>query len=71
MKGRSGNANGTQLIQPRVNQKQNKKNKSKVQTEQKEEKREGVMPKKGGVRIGDNTDEDKWRCPTCKHLNEI
>ena len=57
MKGRSGNANGTQLIQPRVNQKQNKKNRSKVETEQKkEEKKPNVMPKKGGVRIGDNTD---------------
>lgn len=29
------------------------------------------MPKKGGVKIGDNTDTDKWRCRTCKHLNDI
>jgi hypothetical protein len=29
------------------------------------------MPKKGGVKIGDNTDSDKWRCKTCKHLNTL
>lgn len=29
------------------------------------------MPTKGGVKIGDNTDSDKWRCRTCKHLNPL
>jgi hypothetical protein len=29
------------------------------------------MPTKGGIRIGDNQDTDKWRCRTCKFLNEI
>ncbi len=29
------------------------------------------MPKKGGVKIGDNQDKNKWRCKTCKHLNDI
>ena len=29
------------------------------------------MPIKGGIRIGDNTDKDKWRCRTCKFLNDI
>jgi len=29
------------------------------------------MPKKGGVKIGDNCDSDKWRCRTCKHLNPL
>jgi len=25
----------------------------------------------GGVRIGGNTDPDKWRCKVCKHLNRV
>ena len=29
------------------------------------------MPTKGGVKIGDNTDKSKWRCKTCKFLNDI
>jgi hypothetical protein len=29
------------------------------------------MPTKGGIRIGDNKDEDKWRCRTCKYLNDV
>ncbi len=29
------------------------------------------MPTKGGVKIGHNTDSDKWRCRTCKHLNPL
>ena len=29
------------------------------------------MPTKGGVRIGNCNDKDKWRCKTCKHLNDI
>jgi len=27
------------------------------------------MPTKGGIKIGDNQDSDKWRCRTCKYLN--
>jgi hypothetical protein len=29
------------------------------------------MPTKGGIRIGDYKDKDKWRCKTCKYLNDI
>jgi hypothetical protein len=29
------------------------------------------MPKNGGVIIGNNQDNDKWRCRTCKYLNLI
>ncbi len=29
------------------------------------------MPKKGGVVLGSNEDNDKWRCSTCKRLNSI
>lgn len=57
------NSSGAQLLRPK-NQK-----KSEVKVEEKKE--EYVMPKKGGVKIGDNTDSDKWRCRTCKHLNPL
>lgn len=29
------------------------------------------MPTKGGVKIGECKDTDKWRCRTCKYLNDI
>lgn len=29
------------------------------------------MPTKGGVKIGDVKDKDKWRCKTCKYLNDV
>jgi hypothetical protein len=29
------------------------------------------MPNKGGVKIGECKDKDKWRCKTCKFLNDI
>ena len=29
------------------------------------------MPTKGGVKIGECNDKDKWRCKTCKFLNLI
>jgi hypothetical protein len=61
----ASNSNGTQLLRP----KKGKKTEVKVEVEQKKE--EYVMPKKGGVRIGDSNDSDKWRCRTCKHLNSI
>ena len=60
------NSNGTQLVRPKVNNKQNN-NFKKQSTEVKHER----MPVRGGIRIGDNTDKDKWRCRTCKHLNDI
>ena len=60
------NSNGTQLVRPKVNTKQNNNNKSKTEV-----KHEPRMPVGRGVKIGDNTDSDKWRCRTCKHLNGI
>ena len=29
------------------------------------------IPIKGGIRIGDYKSDDKWRCKTCKYLNEV
>lgn len=59
----ASNSNGTQLLRP--------KNGKKTETKIEQKKEEYVMPKKGGVRIGDSTDSDKWRCRTYKHLNSI
>lgn len=58
------NSNGTQLIRPKM---ANNKTQTKNKVEEKME--EPKMPTKGGVRIGDNQDTDKWRCRTCKFLN--
>ena len=57
----ASNSNGTQLLRP--------KNAKKTETKTEQKKEEYVMPKKGGVKIGDSTDSDKWRCKTCKRLN--
>lgn len=59
----ASNSNGTQLLRP--------KNAKKTETKTEQKKEEYVMPKKGGVKIGDSTDSDKWRCRTCKHLNPL
>ena len=60
----ASNSNGTQLIRP----KNQKRTETKAEEKEKE-KEEYKMPKKGGVKIGDSNDSDKWRCRTCKHLN--
>ena len=65
--GTKTNSNGTQLIRPKVDNRENNAVKAKKKTELKQER----IPVRGGVKIGDNTDSDKWRCRTCKHLNGI
>jgi hypothetical protein len=62
---KQGNRNGTQLLrQNKAGIKQEHK-KSKTQTE----KKPSIMPKKGGVKIGEYHEDDKWRCKTCKFIN--
>ena len=61
----AGNRNGTQVVRLKNNTKQTEK---KVQPKPKANTYKGKT--KGPVRIGENTDPDKWRCKTCKHLND-
>jgi hypothetical protein len=61
----ASNSNGTQLLRPKYQKK------TEVKVEEKKEKEEMAMPKKGGVRIGDSSESDKWRCKTCKRLNPL
>lgn len=59
---KQGNKNGTQMVRP-INKKQSKtETKPKIETKQK-------VPIKGGIRIGEYKNNDKWRCKTCKFLN--
>ena len=62
----TGNRNGTQVTKAR----QEKKPQQKVEQKPKP-KPVNRNSKKGPVRIGDNTDPDKWRCKTCKYLNDV
>lgn len=60
---KQGNRNGTQVHKP-INNPKKKNQPPKVQPKVK-------IPIKGGVRIGENKDTDKWRCKTCKFLNDV
>ena len=71
MKGQ-GNRNGTAVVRAP----QQTKNKKQQQQQNKKQVKptpvkSSSIPNKGGVRIGECKDEDKWRCRTCKFLNDI
>jgi hypothetical protein len=57
------NRNGTTLIKPKQQRKQPNNQKPISQP------KPTTMPNRGGTRIGDNEDPNKWRCNTCKFLN--
>lgn len=63
---KQGNKNGTQLTRAP----QTKKN-SKIRTEKPKVETKERIPARGGVRIGEYKASDKWRCKTCKYLNDI
>ena len=58
---KQGNRNGTQMVKPKLHQSVPK---GKIQPKTK-------LPPKGGVRIGEYRKDDKWRCKTCKYLNDV
>ena len=60
---KQGNRNGTQVVRP-----PKKKNQPATKTENKPSIKQKI-PTKGGIKIGDYNDDDKWRCRTCKFMN--
>ena len=62
---KQGNRNGTQVVRAPPK----KKNQPPSKVENKHSTKTKI-PTKGGVKIGDYNEDDKWRCKTCKFMNE-
>lgn len=62
-----GGAGGSNVIYPKTKT----KTKTQTQTKQSTKNKGKTQMKSGGVKIGDYKFDDKWRCKTCKFLNDI